>query len=116
MAVLRDLVYNLKSSILIHDSWQYRALPLLAHFVNYASSDNIEVIYRSDRELRFLKGQITRNVTYTKWCYGGLPPNTPLAGLRIVTNLWPGDEQVEWWLTKFKDQFIGGKGDIVFSL
>jgi len=70
MVILRDLVSNLKSSALIHDTWQYRAHQLVVHFINFGPNGELELIYRTDRELKLFKEKITRNIIYTKWEYG----------------------------------------------
>jgi hypothetical protein len=44
MSFLKDLIINLKSSIIIHDNWQFRGLPLLTHFANFSPGIKISFI------------------------------------------------------------------------
>merc|ERR1712136_418470 len=106
MAILREIVTNQKASVFIHDTWSCRGLPLLSHFINFSQHSNLSVIYRNAQELRFLKRKNRKNVKFIQWKSTENPPDIDENVTIFITNIWPGNDDVCWWLNRISQNFV----------
>ena len=68
------------------------------------------MIVRSEKEKRYFQQKSIRNVEFVIWSISEPPP---LAlqnndSIVIVTDLYPIDESIQWWLAKLSRPFIAG--------
>ena len=74
-----------------------------------------KVVVRSEKEKRYFHQKSIRNVEFVIWSISEPPP---LAlqnndSIVIVTDLYPIDESIQWWLAKLSRPFIAGIISIV---
>jgi len=79
----------------------------LKYFINY-SPENFTVVVRSEKEKRYFHQKSNRNIQFVIWSICEPPP---LAlqnndSIVIVTDLYPIDESIQWWLAKLSRPFI----------
>ena len=70
----------------------------------------LKVVVRSEKEKRYFHQKSNRNIQFVIWSICEPPP---LAlqnndSIVIVTDLYPIDESIQWWLAKLSRPFIAG--------
>ena len=70
----------------------------------------VKVVVRSEKEKRYFHQKSNRNIQFVIWSICEPPP---LAlqnndSIVIVTDLYPIDESIQWWLAKLSRPFIAG--------
>merc|ERR1712212_962027 len=115
MAILREIVNSQKVSVFIHDTWSCRGLPLLSHFINFSPHNHLVVIYRNNQELCFLKRKIRKNVDFIQWKLNVNPPSIDEKKFIYLSNVWPGNDQISWWLNGIRQNFVAVIHDDISS-
>jgi len=67
-------------------------------------------VVRSEKEKRYFHQKSIRNVEFVIWSISEPPPSTLQnnESIVIVTDLYPIDESIQWWLAKLSRPFIAG--------
>ena len=94
---------------LTKDTWSCRGLPLLSHFINFSPHNHLVVIYRNNQELCFLKRKIRKNVDFIQWKLNVNPPSIDEKKFIYISNVWPGNDQISWWLNGIRQNFVAGE-------
>ena len=104
----------LSSSIAIHDNWECSCVSLLCALINN-SPEQLIVIVRNKKE----RSLYPDHAKVVIWPIGEKPPNLENVGgdftAMVVTNVFPLNEQIQWWLEKSKYPFVLGKSPFVLD-
>lgn len=56
-----------------------------------------------------MKQKIRKNVKFIQWKSTDNPPDIDESGFIFITNIWPGNDDVSWWLNQISQNFVAGR-------
>ena len=56
-----------------------------------------------------MKRKIRKNVKFIQWKSTDNPPDIDESGFIFITNIWPGNDDVSWWLNRISQNFVAGR-------